>query len=92
MAKNKSLRKYEEYDDFPEGNGTIPGDEAIAGMMGGLIGASNRQQMMAIELTKLVIQKSAEPMKEEEIFSIFKRATKVVIGHFPLKELWEKFS
>jgi hypothetical protein len=93
MAKNKALKKQGEFIafDFSEGN-DYPGDDAIAGMMNGLVEASNHQQMMAIELTKIVVQKSAEDMSEENIFSTFKRATKMVKEHFALKELWENFN
>ena len=93
MAKNKTLKKYDELMDvdFAE-DYSSPNDEAIAGMMAGLIEASNHQQKIAIELTKLVIEKSSEAMNEEKIFSAFKRASKVVTESVPLKELWEKFS
>ena len=61
-----------------------PNDEVIASMMIGLIKASNHQQKMAIELTKLVVEKSAETMNEEKVFLSFKRASKVVGENFPL--------
>lgn len=93
MAKSKSLKKeHELFDvDFVR-DFSSPNDEVIAGMMAGLIEASNHQQKMAIELTRLVVEKSNEPINEEKVFSAFKRASKVVIENFPLKELWEKFS
>lgn len=92
MAKNKTLKKYDELMDidFTE-DFSSPNDEAIAGMMAGLIEASNHQQKIAIELTKLVVDKSPEAINEEKIFSAFKRASKVVNESVPLKELWEKF-
>ena len=94
MAKNKTLKKYDELldldIDFPEN--LSPQDEAVAGMMMGLIEAGNYQQKMAIELTKLVVEKSTETMDEEKVFSAFKRASKVVIENFPLKEIWENFN
>ena len=93
MAKNKTLKKYDELMDvdFAE-NFSSPNDETIAGMMAGLIEASNHQQKIAIELTKLVVEKSTEAMNEEKIFSAFKQSSKVVTENAPLKELWEKFS
>ena len=93
MAKNKTLKKYDELMDvdFSE-DFSSPNDETIAGMMAGLIEASNHQQKIAIELTKLVVEKSAESMNEEKIFSAFKRASKVVTESAALKELWAQFS
>lgn len=93
MAKNKSLKKPDELFDIDLIRElSSPNDEALAGMMVGLIDASNHQQKMAIELTKLVVEKSTENMDEEKIFLTFKQASKVVIENFPLKELWETFS
>jgi hypothetical protein len=94
MAKNKSLKKYDDepFDLHYVEDVSSPNDEAISGMMVGLVEASNHQQKMAIELTKLVVEKSPEAMDEEKVFSSFKRASKVVTEYFPLKELWEKFS
>ena len=96
MAKNNPLKKYTEelQDDFDFSDDMeSPSDEALAGMMSGIIEASQHQQIMAIELTKLVVGKSsAEGMNEEAVFSVFKRASKVVSENFPLKDLWEKFS
>jgi hypothetical protein len=55
MAKNKVLKKYDEFIgdlDFSHEMNT-PGDEVIAGFMSGLVEASNNQLRVAIELTKL---------------------------------------
>jgi hypothetical protein len=91
MAKNKTPKKHDQLLDFNFAE-ELPDDEVIADMMVGLIEASNHQQRIAIELTKLVVEKSTQTMDEEKIFLAFKRASKVVIESFPLKELWEKFS
>lgn len=93
MAKNKTLKKYNELMDVDfEEDFSSPNDEVIAGMMAGLIEASNHQQKIAVELTKLVVEKSTEAMSEEKIYSAFKRASKVVKESAALKELWEQFS
>lgn len=61
-------------------------------MMSNFVETNTLQQMVALELTKLIVEKSpAENMNEENIFSVFKRATKVVIENSPLKALLEKF-
>ena len=60
MAKNNSLKKFTEelQDDFDFCEDMeSPSDEALAGMMSGIIDASQHQQIMAIELTKLVVGK-----------------------------------
>lgn len=70
-----------------------PDEEFALGMMSGLIEAHRHQQQTAIELTKLVVEKNnAKPMKEEEIFSIFKRASQVVSEMSPIKEIWGKMN
>lgn len=95
MAKNAALKKYQELEDnfgFSEDMESF-GDEAMAGMMSGLIEASNNQMMLAIELTKLAVEKSsAKDMDEEDVFSVFKKASGVIAESFPLKALWEKLS
>jgi hypothetical protein len=92
MAKNKVLKKYDELLDVDFSDEMEPSDETIAGMMSGMIEASQHQQIMAIELTKLVVGKNSDNMSEENVFSVFNRASKVVAENFPLKELWEKFN
>jgi hypothetical protein len=91
MAKNKAPKKVDELFDIDFAQ-DLPDEEVIADMMMGLVEASNHQQRIAIELTKLAVEKSTEDMNEEKVFLMFKRASKVVIESFPLKELWEKFS
>jgi hypothetical protein len=89
MPKNKRVENHDELGLSAE---MMPNDEFIAGMMDGMIQASNHQQVVAIELTRLVLQKSAENVDEKYIFSVFERATKLVVDNIPLKELWDKFS
>jgi len=55
MAKNNMLKKHQEVeDDFDFSEMLTPSydDETMAGVMSGLIEASNNQMMLAIELTK----------------------------------------
>ena len=96
MAKNNALKKHKEFEDafdFSEIMEPSYDDELMAGVMNGMIEASNNQMMLAIELTKLAVEKStAENMNEDDVFSIFKKASGVIAESFPLKALWEKFS
>ncbi len=94
MAKSNILKKRSEEDDF-DFSEIIDSydDEAVAGVMHGLIEASNNQMNFAIELTKLVINRNADKaISEDEVFSVFERASKAVSENFPLKALWDKFS
>jgi hypothetical protein len=97
MAKNNALKKHkveEDVFDFSEmmEEGSY-NDELMAGVMNGLIEASNNQMLLAIELTKLAVEKNpAKEMNEDDVFSIFKKASGVIAEKFPLKALWEKFS
>lgn len=96
MAKNPPLKKQQPLADFDFSELMMddsPGDEAMVGMMSGLIEAYRHQQQTAIELTKLVIEnKAAESMSEEEIFSTFKRASQLLGEISPIKELWDKMN
>jgi hypothetical protein len=45
---------------------------------------------LAIELTKLVVNKNPNNMREEDIFSTFKRASDVIANTTPLKGLLDE--
>jgi hypothetical protein len=94
MAKSTVLKKQQTPEfDFSDMMLDSSDDEAVLGMMSGLIEAYRHQQQTAIELTKLVVERNiAEPMKEGEIFATFKRASQVVSEISPMKELWEKMN
>jgi hypothetical protein len=50
--------------------------------------AKNQQITAAVELTKLIIEKSpAKEMKEQEILSAFKKASKTITQIYPLTEI-----
>lgn len=94
MPKKNVLKKYDALHDFDGSDESDPSyDEAMTGVMHGLIEASNNHMTLAIELTKLAVEKhSSKEMNEDEVFSIFKKASEVIADSFPLKALWEKFS
>lgn len=92
MAKNNMLKNYNEVDedfDFSEMESPYE-NEMISGLMSELIETSNNQMLLAMELTKLAIEKSTNSMNEDAVFSIFKKATGVIAESFPLKSLLEK--
>lgn len=87
-SRKETIRDFD-FSDFmtaPEG----PEDEMLLGMMQGLIEAYRHQQNTAIELTRLVIESSSEKIKEEQVFSTFKRATQTVSEISPIQELFKK--
>ena len=97
MSKSNLIKKHKEselVDDFDLSDFLdSPGDEAVAGVLQGLIEASNNQMTLAIELTKLIVNKNANnTMNEDDIFGILKKSTKVIAENFPLKTLLEEFS
>jgi len=70
-----------------------PDDEAMAGVLNGLIEASNTQMTQAIEITKLIVNQSVDnALNEDDIFRILKKSTQVLADSFPLKMLLENFS
>lgn len=93
MAKNKTIQRDEENDvDFFD-DMEPHGDEAMAGMIAGMVEASHHQQGTAIELTKLVIASNgSEKLSAKEVFSIFMQASAVANESSALKALWEKFN
>jgi hypothetical protein len=96
MAKNKmfqSKKEVELEDDFDLSDFMESSDnEAMASIMAGLVEASNNQMKLAIELTKLAVEKNAaKGMNEDEVFSIFKKASAVIDESNPLKAVCEKF-
>lgn len=96
MAKNNGLKKQKEVEaelDFSEILDPSYDDELMMGVINGMVEASNDRIRLALELTKLAVEKNtSKDMSEDEIFSIFKKASGVIAESFPLKELWEKFS
>lgn len=97
MAKNNALKKHKAIEDDFDFSEIMDdpsyNDEIAAGIMSSLIEANNTQTLLAIELTKLAVEKStAKDMKEDDVFSIFRKASSVISEKFPLNALWEKFS
>jgi len=96
MAKNNALKKHEVLEDdfdFSEIMGSSYDDELMTDVMSSMIEASNNQMILAIELTKLAVEKnSAKDLNEDDIFSIFKKASGVIAESSPLKTLLEKLS
>lgn len=94
MAKNKMVQQHEEENDFNFlDEAESCDDEAMAGMLHGMVEASHHQQMTAIELTKLVVASNpSEKMSAKEIFSTFLQASKIANESTALKALWERFN
>ena len=97
MAKNKLLKNpQKQTNDFDLSDmmsGPAQGEEAMVGMMTGMVEASRHQVQMAIELTKMILDKNANSSLEvDEVLSIFRQASKTITLNSPIRELWEKMS
>ena len=97
MAKHGTMKKHQKHDreefDFSDSILDPQIDEAMFSMMSDLVESSRHQMQIAVELTKLAEEeKVVVPFKEEDIFSIFRRASKVVADSSPIKELLEKMN
>lgn len=91
MTRKKASKVQEDVFDFTD----MPYDddydqETMVGLMSGMLEASNHQMMMAIELTKLIIANNPVKNMEEHVFSVFRKATKVVGENFALKNIMEQ--
>ncbi len=95
MAKSKALKnqKEEELDFFSDMMDPSYDDEEgmMSEVLSGLIEIGRNQVMLAIELTKLVVEKnSAKEMNEDDVFAIFKKASGVIAESLPFKTMLEK--
>ena len=95
MAKNNAIKKQqqiiEDDFDFPEMIDSSYDDEVMTGIMNGMVEASNNQMLLALDLTKLALDKNSKEMNEDEVFSIFNKASEVIYERYPLRKLMEKF-
>ncbi|MDR3492632.1 MAG: hypothetical protein P4M12_11445 [Gammaproteobacteria bacterium] len=90
MAKKNAVEVHEEeFFDFSAMDNSYD-EETMVGIMSGMLEASNNQMMMAIELTKLIVANNPVKNMEDHVFSVFKRATKVVGENFALKNIMEQ--
>ena len=65
-------------------------EDTMLGIMGSMLEASNNQMMMAIELTKLIVANDPVKKSEDQVFSTFRKATKVIGENFALKNIMEQ--
>lgn len=88
MSKKKSVVVVEEdnmFEDFDLDDMHYP-EDGMSDVMNGMLDASNQQMSIALELTKLIVGNNPT---EEQVFSVFKKATQVVGDNFALKKLLE---
>ncbi|MFA5959978.1 MAG: hypothetical protein WC785_05630 [Tatlockia sp.] len=94
MAKKNTIKKQDELPDVFDFSDMSYDDsydqEAMVDVMSGMLDASNSQMMMAIELTKLIITNNPMKTTEEDVFSVFKKATQVIGENFALKNIMEQ--
>jgi hypothetical protein len=87
----KKLAKTVDFFDYEAAEADIDA-ELAAGFMSGVLEATNNQSKMGLELTKLIVENSnkGKNFTEDEIYSIFNRATKVVLDNHNLNALLDK--
>ncbi len=94
MAKKNSVKKQDELDDVFDFSHMAYDEsydqETMLEVMGSMLEASNNQMMIAIELTKLIVANNPVKNMEDHVFSVFKRATKVVGENFALKNIMDQ--
>jgi len=91
MAKKKALQiRDEDVFDFNDTSYESYDEGTMVGVMSGMLEASNNQMMMAIELTKLIVANNPVKNMEDYVFSVFKKATKVIGENFALKSIMEQ--
>ncbi len=92
MAKKNAVKaRDEDFFDFNEiSSADTVNQETMVGVMSGMLEASNNQMMMAIELTKLIVANNPVKNMEDHVFSVFKKATKVIGENFALQNIMEQ--
>lgn len=66
-------------------------DELMGDVMSGLIEASSDQMILAMELTKLAVEKSTtKDFNEDKILAIFKKSAGVIAESYPLHGMLDK--
>lgn len=91
IKKNTLKTREEEVSSFHEmSDDDAYDEETMMGVMSGMLEASNNQMMMAIELTKLIVANNPVKNMEDHVFSVFKKATKVIGENFALKNIMEQ--
>ena len=91
MAKKQALKVHEkDVFDFSDMSDDLYDEDTMVGVMSGILEASNNQMMMAIELTKLIVANNPVKNMEDHVFSVFKKATKVIGENFALKNIMEQ--
>jgi len=91
MAKKNALKvREEEIFDFSDMSDDAYDEGTMVGVMSGMLEASNNQMMMAIELTKPIVANNPVKNMEDHVFSVFKKATKVIGENFALKNIMEQ--
>jgi hypothetical protein len=92
VAKKNTVKvRDEDVFDFNEMSYDDSSDQAaMVGVMSGILEASNNQMMMAIELTKLIVANNPVKNMEDHVFSVFKKATKVIGENFALQNIMEQ--
>lgn len=92
MAKKTTVKvRDEDVFDFNERSYADSCDqETMVGVMSGMLEASNNQMMMALELTKLIVANNPVKNMEDHVFSVFKKATKVIGENFALQNIMEQ--
>src|SRR5471032_783965 len=91
MSKKNTLKvREEEIFDPSDMSNDAYDEETMIGVMSGMLEASNNQMMMAIELTKLIVTSNPVKNMEDHVFSVFKKATKVIGENFALKNIMEQ--
>ncbi|WP_058533596.1 hypothetical protein [Legionella saoudiensis] len=88
MTKKNQIEPQEDETDFMslfEEEGYS--DDMMVDVMRDTISACNTQMQIAVELTKLIVDGSVTENREEQVFSVFKKAISVVGESFPLKNI-----
>ncbi|MDR3503875.1 MAG: hypothetical protein P4L79_14955 [Legionella sp.] len=92
MAKKNKIENQEEEMDFMSlFEEEDYNNDMMVDVMRDTISACNNQMQIAAELTKLIVDGSITENREEQVFSVFKKAVSVVSESFPLKNIMSQF-
>ena len=86
IAPKESTSNTEMFD-FSEMLDSSMNDAAIADVMTSLVETNNNQIRFAVELTKIIVDKTTKEMSEDDVFATFIRACDVIKENFHVNKL-----
>ena len=91
MGKKTTLVNRRDDEPFDFGGGLYDEGSLMGEMMSSAMSSCDHQMKIALELTQLIVSTNPVQNVEEQTFSVFKKAVKVVRENYLLKSMMKEF-